>query len=66
MTETGAKGVIAGQEGVAGCGSEVTGIREKVRGHLVDRKRMATNGFEEVGILLEGGTERQNVTVKYV
>ncbi len=49
VTGTGGKGVIAGQEGVAECGGEVTGTGEKVRGHPVDRKRMAMNGFEEDG-----------------
>lgn len=45
VTETGGKGVTAGQEGAAGCGSEMTGT---VRGHLVDRTRMAVALFEQV------------------
>ncbi len=33
----GGEGETAGQEGVSGCGSEVTETGEKVRGHLVDK-----------------------------
>lgn len=54
VTGTGAKGVIAGQKGVTGCRTEVTGTGEKVRGHLVGRKRMAINRFEEVGNVARG------------
>lgn len=37
MTGIGEQKVIAEQEGVAGCGNEMTGTGEYVRGHLVDR-----------------------------
>lgn len=30
----------------------------------MDRKRIAMNGFEEVGAWQEGGAERHNVTIK--
>lgn len=48
VTETAGKGVTAGQEGAAGLGSEMTGTGETVRGHLVDRTRMAMALFEQV------------------
>lgn len=35
--------------------NEKTGKQEKVRGHLLNRNRMAMNVFEEVGMWLEGG-----------
>lgn len=61
VSGTRGKGGIAGQEGVAGCGREVTGTGEKVRGHVVDRKRMAINGFEEVENVA-GGRDREGRT----
>ena len=47
---------------MAKCGSKVTRAGEKVRGHLVHRKRMPMNEMAIVRMWLEGGTERQNVT----
>lgn len=41
------QGAVVGREGVAECGSEVTGTEKKVRGHQVAGKRMAMNVFEE-------------------
>lgn len=49
------KWVFTGYKGVAGSVSEEAGT---VRGHLVDRKRMAMNEPEEAG-----GMEKQNGTV---
>lgn len=40
----------------------MTGTREKVRGHHVDRRRMAVIGFKEVKMCLDTKTERQNLT----
>lgn len=45
------------------CKGHVCGTAEKFRRHLLDRKRMAMTGFEEVRMWLERGTEKQNVTV---
>lgn len=41
VAETGGKRVYSRPEGVAGCGSDMTSTGQTVRGHLVDRMRMA-------------------------
>lgn len=58
VTETELKGVTVGQEGPAGCGSEVTWKGKKSEGIQTDRRRVATNESEEVGMWLKGRTQR--------
>ncbi len=41
---------------------DVSETGEKVRGHLVDRDKKVMNRFGEVGMWLEGGTEKHMVT----
>lgn len=40
-------------------------LEQEKKSRVVDRKRMAMNGFEEVGMWLGAGTETQNVKERH-